>query len=1156
VPRNKGLRLYSLVATGLAITAPIRAQIGTATITGRVTDPAGAAVPNVAVSVVQTETNFSFPATTNADGLFRVQSLQPGTYRLTFDANGFKRIVREGVSLRTGETLEVNIGLEVGQVNESVTVTTAMPLLETENSSQGTVVEGTTLYNLPLYQRYLGATSYLTSNVVMATPNSGETLSQIHIEGQRSTSIGVFMDGTSGNDPMTGTTILRPIQGAVEEVNVLTSVLPAEYGHGSGGAIVSVSKTGTNSFHGMASVFGRSRSMQEKNYFDAYRNSQPEPGAPNGLPIMFLQPDANGGGPLVIPKLYNGRNKTFWFVAYQKLIDKEDKDFVGQTPTPQMLGGDFTMGGVGAPIYDPLSTTQLANGTWTRTPVPGNVIPPSRFDQVAARIIGYDPWNAPSLGFGSEASTGPVSNLNYIQVGQAYYEDYQGRIDHQFTDNIKLFGSYLYNHEAGPGWETDLHNKTFDGTNGNETPLTVQNYTIGSTWIISPSLVNDLRFGYERYRNDKIVPSYDQNWPQKLGIPNDNESLFPEFGISSNGQFSPETLYGLDVTGPSTQIGETISFRDDLTKMHGAHAFKMGFEALHFRENSSVVDVPSGDYVFDNTTAGLQPNGQPVPNTGNPFAGFEFGAVSEALFDEQITNWLPRNSIMSVYVQDDWRVSPSLTLNLGLRYSNESPYHVKYANGQSNFDPNVVDPLTGLMGALVNPTGNLNKRDNLDFQPRIGLAWHPLSKWVFRGGFAINTVDIKFPIARGQFDNEVAQAVQEQPPGNPLPIFYLSQGPLQPLSFDIGSNGTATYVGTNYSARNVNWWNPDRNPYVLNWNTTLEYSVSTNYLISLTYTGSAGESLLEDWNINAMPVNFGSGNPALQNAAFAAPQNYRPYPQFGTIDELSNFGHSTYHAGTVKVQKRSSRGLVFTASYTFSKAIDEQDSNTTGDGVAPVQDRSLDKGRAGYDRNHVFVASATYDLPFGRGKALLNRGGAWNYAVGGYQIAWIQTFQSGLPMTFTFANSPYNYFPTYAGDQWPNVVPGCNANMYPNWKSLMASSTNRLSEAAINPVLNVNCFSYPPAFTPGDAGRNIVSGPGLICSTISVKKDLAVRERYRVQVRLDMNNPFKNWAFSNPTTSFSLVNPQLFGKITSVPQTSPGEFGGAPLMNLSLKFFW
>jgi hypothetical protein len=231
-----------VILIGLLQTGPARAQIGTATIMGQVTDTTGSVVANLPITVVETETNFSFSAVTNGVGLFRVQSLQPGTYRLVFEAKGLKRVVRENVVLRTGDTLEVNIALEVGDVTQSVTVGGAVPLLETETSSTSTVMEGATLYALPVYQRYLGATPLFTPNVVVGTPNSGETLSQIHIAGQRGTSTGVFLDGTSGNDPMTGTVILRPIQGAVQEVNVLTTTLPAEYGHSAGGAISAVAK--------------------------------------------------------------------------------------------------------------------------------------------------------------------------------------------------------------------------------------------------------------------------------------------------------------------------------------------------------------------------------------------------------------------------------------------------------------------------------------------------------------------------------------------------------------------------------------------------------------------------------------------------------------------------------------------------------------------------------------------------------------------------------------------------------------------------------------------------------------------------------------------------------------------------------------------------
>ena len=1141
--------LLSAVLLWFAIT-PLRAQTGTGTLTGQVTDPSGAMVPHISVLVVNTETNFTFSTETNDAGLFRVASLQPGTYRITYEGKGFKRLVRDNIMLRTGNTLEVSVALEIGQVTESLDVSAALPLLATESSAAGTIVDGKTLYALPMYQRYINATSYLVPGVTMQSPSSGETLGAIHIAGGRSTAIGVFADGTSGNDPMTGTVTLRPIQSAVAEVNVLTTTLPAEYGHSAGGVITSVSKTGTNMFHGMVSAYGRWRSMQHKNYFDVNRTSDPRPFLPNGTPVMFLQPDAYGGGPLVIPKLYNGRNKTFWFVAYQKLIDKQTKQFSGTTPTAAMKGGDFTFGGRGAQIYDPFSTT-LTNGVWTRTPVPGNTIPLNRIDPVAAKILAMNPWVDPSPGFGSFASTGPSGNLIYNQRGQAYYEDYQGRIDHQFTSNVKLYGSYLYNHEAGPGWETNLYVPVFDGTNGNQTPLTVQNYSSGLTWIFGPRTLNDVRAGYQRYRNDKFVPSYGQNWAQQLGIPNVDPALMPAFG--SGNQFLPDSIYGLTVSGPSRQIGEVLSFRDDLTKSHGVHAFKLGFELMRFRENSSVTNLPSGQFLFDTMTAGLQANGQPVPNTGNTFAGFEFGAVRQATFDQQIANWLPRDAIVSAYIQDDWKISPRLTLNLGLRYMNESPFHTKY-NVQSNFDPTAIDRLTGKTGSIVNPPGNLNARDNNNFQPRVGMAWHPLKRWVLRGGFAVNTVDVKFPVARGQFDNYVAQAVQQQLPGDPRPLYRLSQGP-NPLQFNI-SNGNAVFVGTNYSGRNVSWWDPAmRNPYVLNWNTTLEYALSANYLLSVIYQGSAGIGLVENWNLNTMPVDFGASDPALRAAAFAASQNYRPFPQFGNITMLSNFGHSTYHAGSVKVEKRYSQGLAFTGSYTFSKTIDSQDTNTSGSGVAPIQNRALEKAKAAFSRTDVVVASATYELPMGRGKRFFNNGGAWkNYVFGGYDVAWIQTFQTGLPITFTYANSPFNYFPTYAGDRRPNLT--CTPSMYSDWEQRMASSGDRYTQANINAVMSMSCFGYPAAFTPGNSGRNIVTGPGLIGATLSAKKTVVFRERYQAQIRLDMNNPFKFWAFANPTNSVDSVNPQLFGKITSVPQTSPGAFGGAPLMNLSLKLFW
>lgn len=309
------LRCCALMSGLLGFAALAPAQIGTATITGRVTDPSGAVVPNVAVTVVQTDTNFQSSTVTNAEGLFRVQSLQPGQYRITFEAGGFRRMVRDNVELRVGDTLPVDVALQVGNVEDSVEVTGTTPLLETETSATGTVMEGTMLHKLPLYQRYINSTLALVPGMTTEGYAYGGCICGYHLAGQRSGHLGIFEDGVVGNDQFDGTGTIKPIQNSVEEVKVLTTALPAEYGHSAGGVISVVKKTGTNELHGMAAEFGRTRRMQHRLFFDKYRNSQPRPSSPNGQQVLFQLPEANIGGPIVIPKLYNGRNKTFFSSA-------------------------------------------------------------------------------------------------------------------------------------------------------------------------------------------------------------------------------------------------------------------------------------------------------------------------------------------------------------------------------------------------------------------------------------------------------------------------------------------------------------------------------------------------------------------------------------------------------------------------------------------------------------------------------------------------------------------------------------------------------------------------------------------------------------------------------------------------------------------------
>jgi len=1150
----------------------VYAQLDTGTITGRVTDATGAAVPNVQVSVVQKENNFTFSSVTNGDGIYRVQSLQPGTYTVSFQAGGFKRVVQDGLVLRVGDVLPVDATLQVGAVNESIEVTAQSTLLETETSSTGTVTEGDTLYKLAMYQRYITNTMTIVPGLTNQTGGGTNGTGSFNVAGQRSTGISVLEDGVFVNDPQGSTTTIKPIMNSTDEVKVLTGTLPAEYGHSTGGVITTVKKSGTNQVHGMAADYGRTRRMTHRQYFNFYTTAQPQPGNPNGVPAWFMQPDANVGGPIVIPHIYNGRNKTFFFFGYNKLIEKKTQSYTSQTPDPAELRGDFTFGGAGQPLYDPATTRQNPDGTWTRDPFPSRVIPVSRFDPVSTKILSYNIWRPPNLP-GSFSSTGPVSNFTYNPPSRTFFEDYSGRVDHQFNSNFKVYTSYTYNHENGLQRPTNIQVGVFDGTTGNNTPATQQNTSAGATYVFSPTSVNEFRVSFFRLRNDLFVPSFGQDWGGKLGIPNISPALMPSFSAPGTGlgngtyTVAPDypQMYGLTIPGPTRNIRQSMSLRDDFSKIHGSHAFKVGYEILHFTSNYLQIGNPSGQFSFANTTAQLQPNGQPVPATGNTFAGFELGAVSSADFTTYTNTWQPRDSINSLYVQDDWKFSKNLTFNVGLRWSTESPFHT--AHGQlSNFSTTAIDPLTGLTGSVIHPSGNLNDRDLKNFQPRIGLAYHPLTKWVFRGGFGINTVDIRWPNNAMQFDEYQAHVLQARAVTDPRPLFQLSQGPA-PFAYTILPNGSSPYLTTtgNYTSRNIQWLDPTLHPgYVANWNATVEYQVSANNLFKLFYQGSAGVHLVESWNINAFNTDFGATNPALQAAAFANTQAYLPYPQFGSINHMANTGHSSFHAGTIQYSKRYSRGLFLDSFYTYSKALDDCDNDGgTCTGVAPVSGRNLAKGRAGYDMRHRFVTTANYELPVGKGRRYLSRGGILDWIAGGYEISWIQTVATGNPFGFTFANSPYNYYPTNIGARYPNLVA---TPTMPQFGLGNLIGTNRFNQSLENALVvspgqqsgsstsNISAFAPPPPFTPGNAGRNILTGPAAYFSQFSARKNFKFRERWNLQLRFDFQNPFHNYAFSAPSNTVDFKNPQLFGKITG--ETATANIQGEPLMNLSLRLSW
>ena len=1121
----------ALIRIGLVLmlTAAAAAQIGTSTITGRVTDPTGAVVPNVKVLVVNTDTNFMFNATTNEEGLFRVQSLQPGPYRVTFQAGGFKRFVRPNIDLRTGDVLALDTTLEVGAVSDSIEVQAAAPLLETETSAAGEVAEGKFLYTLPTFQRFTNSTLNYVPGMTDEGYTWGETLGGFHVAGARGLA-SFFDDGVNAQNPSDQSATAKVPLNSVAEVKVLTTALPAEYGHSAAGAVSVVTKTGTNVLHGEAAMFGRTRVMQHRRFFDQYRMTQPMPGYPNGRSAFVLFPDAYVSGPVWIPKIYNGKNRTFFTVSWQKFIEKmKSTAYYGTVPTPEMKNGDFNFGGIGQPIYDPASTRKDASGNWTRDPIPGNIIPQGRIDPVARKVLALDPWNAannPS----ALTSTGPFNNYYWIEYARSFKPDMSWRLDHQFTQNFKIQGSMTYSANAGLGRPQLWHLPEFDGSNYSNNPWKSYTLTLGNTWVINPTTINDIRGGYYRRRNWTWSSTYGIDSSTYLGIPNLPEKAMPQL----------VTGYGFNTAGPANNVNENISFRDDLTKITGTHALKMGYELMRFRQNQwSVPSNVAGSFSFISAN-GVLPNGSAMTRTGNTFAGFLLGYMSSASFSRNLASWLPRDSIHSFYFQDDWKATPNLTLNLGVRYSNESPFMTRW-HQMSQWDPGATDSVTGKMGGVTHPTSPLNRRDNNNFQPRLGLAWHPLRRWVFRTGFALNTIDLKFP--GGQFEEYAGQVSQSMPTGDPRPVYSISQGPA-PVVITTRPDGTSPYQGTTYSGRGSSRYNPDlHNPYQLNWNQSIQFEMTSNYVVELIYQGSAGVGLTENWPLNTLPLDYAQGNRTLNLALNSAFQNYRPYTHFGDVTlRNANLGHSTYHAGTIQLEKRYSQGLNFITFYTFSKAID-----SAAGGVAPIGNRSLNKARASYDRTQRFVGSVTYEVPMGKNKRFLNKGGIWDKLFGGYQVVWIQTFETGNPLTFSFTNSPYLYLPTAMGDRRPNI--NGQISLRDNWRDFGGDRFNASNIRSVFTSMDV--FSYPAEFSVGNAGRGIVSGPGLRWTQVSAEKNLSITEKWNLQIRWEMNNALHTFNYTNPTTAVDLVNTRTFGKISNESPTSSS--GGQPVMHLTIR---
>ena len=1086
------------------------AQTGQGSIVGSVTDSSAGVIPGVAVRAQHTGTGFAYNAITNDEGIYRIPYLNPGTYEITYESPGFKKLVRGNVAVRSTETARVDVTLDVGQVVDSIEVKADVALLETETSTVGHLVTGEILNELPTPQQKIQSILWYMPGV---TSQQGDG----HIAGQRSRAFVASMDGVSGMEPVRGEVatnrFLATVEHNMDEVKVLTTALPAEYGH-SGGGIMNISyKSGSNKFHGLAEERYLSKKQIHRNWQD--------PNIPLGQ-FGYHMMTGTLSGPVIIPGLYDGHNKTFFLVGFQRHHEKASEDAVRTVPSPAMLAGDFSFGGIGNPIYDPATTVLLPNGTYSRTQFPGNIIPVSRFDPVAVKFLSFNPYTAESNRFNQAFinRTGPNNNLSADTVYRSYRTGSDYKIDHQFSDNHKIFGRLSnYRHRSfSDRWQVAVANPIFD-YHRTPFPIDQTQIAISDTVTLNPRTINEIRIGGNRRKLSRSPESLNENWASKLGMPNVGPQTMPNFSQSVSNIRFPESKEG--------EVTENISFQDNFTMVRGRHTFKTGYELLRTRANSLLVEQPSGIYTFGGTDFPF------TPNTGHPFAAFLLGAVTRAEFTQAQATWLPRWWTNSLYFQDDWKFSPKLTLNLGVRWQYETPYNTKYGQ-QSQFDPNATDPLTGRKGGLVHPSGPLAGRDLNNFQPRVGLAYSFAKDWVFRAGFAVNTLDLWTTGLRENFEEYLATAIVQPLPGDPSVAFYLRNGPPS-ISFNVKPDGTVPFLGTNYSGRQASYYDPNmRSPHIYNWNAGLQWQLANSVVVEANYQGSSGVGLLNRWDINAIPLDIASTFAELDTIRRAS-QNYRPYPHFGSIFHYSNYGHNSFHSGTLKIDKRYSQGFNLTSFYTWSKAIDEASNDAAASGIT-FYNRRLEKARSNYDVAHRWVTHGLYDLPFGRGRKFLsNSNGFVNKLVADWRLGVIQTIESGVPFGFTFAGSDNVFLP---GTLRPNLAPGKTYDdiLIP----FDRSGPCRHIVACKEPAVALNAFAYPASFTPGQTGRNIVNRPGILWHQVTMAKTIKVGEGVKGTIRVDINNPFKVPFFTQPNNSVNFRDPQAFGKITG----TEGSFSG------------
>lgn len=1113
------------------------AQAPTAEITGTIRDISGAVVPEAEISATDEDTGFSRKTRANGLGLYTLPLLPPGSYRVSVQQQGFRTAERAAVRLHVSDKVALDFSLEVGALTETVRVESQAPLLQTEGASQGAVIDNAKISNLPLNGRNPFSLAALTPGV---QPGGGFFTARVfqeqayqsnfNVNGGASFQNDILLDGTSNTVTGHGQLAMTPSVDAIEEFKVQTSNYSAEYGRSGGGIINIVTKSGTNQLRGTAYEFLRNKVLDANNFFNNRAGVERQP-------FVFNQYGVTVGGPVVIPKAYDGRNKTFFFFAWEGVRARRARFYNGTVPTEAMRRGDFSGlrqdNGQPIVIYNPMTTRREGSG-YVRDPFPGNVIPASMQDQVASNVTTYYPLpNFPSA---------TVVNNYIANASQGNDLDiWQWRVDHNISTRNRLFVrmSYDKQKDLAPNYYGNIANDaaTYSGS--------VQpdwHATVSDTHTISPTVLLDLRAGYARNGFDRqpISAGFD---PTELGLP---RALAQTAQVLYFPSFQPGGYSGVGARANDLFFlgADTYSFTPQMTIIRGRHTMKAGGDFRVLRHNTFNASSPVGSYSFSRAfTQGPDPLRSSL-SAGDSYASMLLGAMSGgSAMVRAYTSW--QTKYYAGYFQDDIKVTSTLTLNLGLRYDYESPRTERFDRlSFFNFDaPSPIAAEVGIpdlrggldfVGVNGNPRG-WNDPDRNNFGPRFGFAWQAAGKTALRGGYGLTYLPAgtnNNGYGAGQEGFSVSTPLVNSTDGGLTPFTLLAHSFADGLQQPTGSSlGMRTLLGQ--GVRGDPRW--VRVGYMQQWSLNIQHELPGAILIEGGYVGSRGIKIPMTFQLNQLPdeyLSLGSQlltqvpNPfrdAVSVGTLSQPtvtygQLLRPYPQFtGVSFPQNSAGASVYHAFQLRVEKRFSKGLTLLGAYTNSKLISDTDSQKTwiegefGSGVQNSNNLRLERSLAPQDVSQRLVVNYIYELPFARA----------NRWIGGWSITGITTLQTGRPLGLTTATNNTN---SYGGGSRPNSI----------------GESARLSEEerSIARWFDTSVFTQPEPFTFGTTGRTLpdVREPGLVNFDFSAMKNFPVTERVRIQFRAEFFNLFNTPQFGRPGTVLGNAQFGIIGSQANSPR--------------------